>query len=55
MLTKLNSRNLQQALKPTSLLLRTAACRTYGQMTKECADHLTALGITNKNIVFNPS
>jgi len=29
--------------------------RSYGNMTQECADHLRSLGITNKNIVFNPS
>ena len=29
--------------------------RNYGNMTKECADQLKSLGITNENIVFNPS
>ena len=53
MFSKLGQRTLQ-SLKPASVLGR-APARNYGQMTKECADQLKSLGITNKNIVFNPS
>lgn len=39
----------------SGLLAQSMALRRYGNVTQECKDHLAALGITNKNIVFNPS
>ena len=54
MLSRLSNTNLS-AFRTRSLLTSSLPTRSYGNMTKECADHLKALGITNKNIVFNPS
>lgn len=55
MLSRLAHKSLS-ALRTRSLLAGAAAPRrSYGNVTKECQDQLLALGITNKNIVFNPS
>ena len=48
------SRFAQKSFGRTSQLL-TQPRRFKANITKECTDHLAALGITNKNIVFNPS
>lgn len=53
MFSKLGQKSFN-AYKSRSLMTG-GPTRSYGQMTKECADQLAALGITNKNIVFNPS
>ena len=35
-------------------LTRPSYSRAFSAITKEVQDHLTALGITNPNIVYNP-
>lgn len=37
------------------MLAATAPTRSYGNITQECADQLKSLGITNKEVIFNPS
>ena len=37
----------QQAMLPTH--------RNFAKISEECAAHLKKLGITNKNIIFNPT
>ena len=36
-------------------LFGTPAKRNFAKMTAECAQHLKSLGITNKEVVFNPT
>jgi len=57
MLGKLTQKSLtlSNAFRTRSLFARGLPSRNYGNMTQECADQLKSLGITNKNIVFNPS
>ena len=43
------------SLRQSKTLFNGGATRQYGNVTQECKDHLAKLGITNKNIVFNPS
>jgi len=56
MLSRLGQKSLSltSAFRARSMLA-SVPTRGHGNMTKECADHLKALGITNKNIVFNPT
>ena len=49
------SLSLSSAFRTKTLLAAAAPTRFYGNMTSECKDQLQALGITNKNVVFNPS
>ena len=53
MFSKLGQKSLN-AFKPASLMAR-GPTRGFSQMTQECANQLKSLGITNKNIVFNPT
>ena len=38
-----------------SFMTQKLALRTFAEITPECQAHLKKLGITNKNIVFNPT
>ncbi len=55
MFSKLGQKSvsLTSAFRQRSMLAGVTT-RGHGNMTIECADHLKALGIVNKNIVFNP-
>ena len=57
MLSRLGQKSstLSNAFRSKGLMACAAPSRFYGNMTSECKDHLTELGINNKNIVFNPS
>ena len=46
---------LSNPLKSRGVLASSLPSRNYGNMTQECADQLKSLGITNQNVVFNPS
>lgn len=37
------------------MLAAATPTRFYGNVTQECKDQLLSLGITNQNVVFNPS
>ena len=57
MLSKLSQKSslFSSALKQRGLLASSLPQRSYGNMTDECKRHMDSLGITNKNIVFNPA
>jgi len=46
MFSRLTSKALSRRVLPN---------RGFATMTRECEEHLRSLGITNANVVFNPS